>query len=179
MEEQNVIKQENSDVQYLQELRQRINEKAEKMIAFGMGSKFGWLAAFGILIVFEALSCYFGWIDDFWAFNAFVIASAVSIFIIYLVLRHYLAAMKKAGNAPQQYRAAKRFIRTEQMALPIILAVAFLAKDIVKTHGADFGAGLFASCFLIVLGIICFWVRPQSSIDKDFYNDVEELGEYK
>ena len=179
MEKNEEMNQAVSDVQHLLELRQRINDKAEKMIAFGMGSKLGWLAAFVILFVFEALCYYFGWIDDFWAFNAFVIASAVTAFIIGMIMHHYLAAMKKAGNAPQQYRAAKRFIKTEQMALPIILAIAFLAKDIVKTHGADFGAGVFASCFLIVIGIIWTSVRPQSSIDKDFYNDVEELGEYK
>lgn len=96
-----------------------------------------------------------------------------------MIQHHNLAAMKKAANAPQQYRAAKRFIKTEQMALVIILAVAFLAKDIVKTHAADIGAGLFTSCFIIVIGILWTSVRPQSSIDKDFYNDVEELGEYK
>ena len=179
MEEPNVINQDNSEVQHLQELRQRINEKAEKMIAFGMGSKFGWVAAFVILFVFEALSYYFGWIDDFWAFNAFIIASAITAFIIGIIMRHYLAAMKKAVNAPQQYRAAKRFIKTKQMAMVIVLAVAFLAKDFVKTHGTDFGASVFASCFIIVIGILWTSVRPQMSIDKDFYNDVEELGEYK
>ena len=178
MEEKN---QAISDEQYLQELRQRINEIAEKMIAFGMGSKLGCIVAFVILFVFAALSYYFGWIDDFWALNAFafVIASAITAFIIGMIMHHHVAAMKKAGNAPQQYRAAKRLIKTEQMALPIILAVAFLAKDIVKTNGTDFAAGLFASCFIIVIGIIWTSARPQSSIDTDFYNDVEELGEYK
>lgn len=179
MEEQNVINQENNEIQHLNELRQRINEKAEKMIALRMGSKVGWVAAFVIILVFEALSYYFGWLDDFWAFNAFVIASAVTALIIGMIQHHNLAAMKKAGNAPQQYHVAKRFIKTEQMALVIILAVAFLAKDIVKTHAADIGAGLFTSCFIIVIGILWTSARPQSSIDKDFYNDVEELGDYK
>ena len=179
MEDKNEMNQAISDAQHLQELRQRINEKAEKIINNGMGSKLGWLIAFVVIIVIEAWSYYFSWLEDYRAVIVWLIASAVTVIIIIMVLRHFLAAMKKAGNAPQQYRAAKRFIKTHQLGMYIVIAVAFLASDIFKTHGADFGAGVFASCLLIVIGIVRFSARPQSSIDKDFYNDVEELGEYR
>lgn len=179
MEEKNEMKQAISDVQHLKELRQRINEKAESLIMLRINSRQEWLwLVVAILIVLVAEVINYFW-DDFWAFNGWFIGFIIGSSVMYILMRYFLSKMKKASNAPQQYRAAKRFIKTSQLSLWISLAVAFLVKDIAKTHGTDIGESLFAICFITVIGIIWISVRHQSFIDRDFYNDVEELGEYK
>ena len=87
--------------------------------------------------------------------------------------------MKKASTTLQHYRATKRFIKTYQLEFLFSIAVAFYCMDLFMNHGADWGAGLLASCFIIVLALFISWTKPNLYLDEDFYNDVEELGEYE
>lgn len=181
MEVNNEMNQAVNDAQHLQELRQRINKKAEDLIGLGKSRKQHWfwlIAAILLVVVVEVINYYF-WTDDFWVFNAWLGGFMITYAIMYIIMLYFLSKMKKASSAPQHYHAAKRLIKTHQLNFFFSLAVAFYFKDLVKNHGADWGAGLFASCFLIVFALIIFSAKPYWNLDKDFYDDVEELGEYK
>ena len=181
MEVDNGMNQALNDAQYLQELRQRINIKAENLIWLGESSKRHWLwllATILLVVVVEVINYYF-WPDDFWVFNAWLGGFLIAYAIMYIIKRYFLSKMKKANTAPQHYLATKRFIKTYQLEFLFSIAVAFYCKDLVKNHGADWGAGLFASCFIIVLALFISWAKPNLYLDKDFVDDVEELVEYK
>ena len=182
MDVNNGMNQAVDDAQHLQELRQRINKKAEDLIWLGESSKQYWLMLLAVIllvVVVEAIT-YYVWAGNFWAFNGWLGGFLIAYAIMYIIKWYFFSKMKKAETAPQHYRAAKRFIKTYQLELLFCIAVAFYCKDLVKSHGADWGAGLFAFCFIIVLALLISWVeKPILYIDKDFYDDVEELDEYK
>ena len=71
MEVNNEMNQAADDAQHLQELRKRINKKAEDLIWLGESSKQYWLllvAVIFLVVVVEVIT-YYVWAGDFWAFN--------------------------------------------------------------------------------------------------------------
>ena len=67
MEEVSHMSQATADVQYLEELRQRINASAEKMLVFGKDSKHNWFFAIigiALIAVFYVLVFHFGLFGD-------------------------------------------------------------------------------------------------------------------
>lgn len=181
MEVNNEMNQAADDAQHLQELRKRINKKAEDLIWLGESSKQYWLllvAVIFLVVVVEVIT-YYVWAGDFWAFNGWLGGFLIVLAIMNIIKWYFLSKMKKVETAPQHYRATKRFIKTYQLEFLFSIAVAFYCKDLVKNHCADWGAGLFASCFMIILALFISYAKPNWYLDKDFYDDVEELGEYK
>ena len=102
---------------------------------------------------------------------------AIGAVTIMILLRYFLNKMKRVGSVSQQYWAAKHYMRTIQWGHFLILLLPLIIVDIIKD--ADFGFLIFISCIFLVFAILLLYLKPNVFVDKDFYNDVEELGEYE
>lgn len=174
-----------TDEQHFQELRQRINEKAESLIKYGTteGRKSRWIAiaVWVVLIaIIVAVEVYSYMKNDFGEFNlsivAFIAAAFVTDRIIVLIMRHYLTRMKNAATAPQHFRALKRLIRTHKLRNWVPLAVALTCGYFLQyrtghwTHDYFFG-------YAMVIGAILGSAMRNWFLDDDFRFDVEELAD--
>lgn len=166
----------------LKELRQRVDDKAEKMIKYWFKSNIydvlGTLLIIVMAIVFPILNHYFSWVETDWTSYFFeTLIIAIGVVVVLWLMKHYINKMKCADSVSQQYRAAKQYMRTIQWGHLLIL---FLPLVIVDTiNDGDIGASVFAFCVYIIVMILALYFKPNLFIDKEFSEDVEELGLYE
>lgn len=172
-----------NDEQYFQELRQRINAKAEKLAKIKLiaEKKRRWLAITLIAIciaILVALGVYSYVNHVFWAFIAFLGAFLGVSFIVYyimtLVMRNFFTRMKNASTAPQYYREVKRLITTHKLRQWIPLVFAIVCASFVK-YGNDSWPYSFLMGSAMVIGTIWGASMRNWFLDEDFCSDVEEL----
>ena len=173
-------------MQYLEELRQRINEKAESMISFRnkvkMRDKIIIIVGIVLLVVFYAMnSQQYG--GDGNLAGRYVRAGVILLVTVLLGLscigiqRYHLTARKRSESVSLHYQAARRFINTSQLNAVILLTGA--VAIIPSIYGEDMRIVVFASCFVFVALILWRLFKRDLLVNKDFYNDVEKLGEYR
>ena len=175
-----------NDEQHLQELRQRINAKAENLVKWQRTEvrKRRWavIAFWAIIIaIIIAIEVYNYVKNDFWEFNAWVVTFIFAAFIMdrimYIIMRRNLTRMKNASTAPHYYREVKRLITTHKLRQWIPLAVALSSGYFVKYGFASWSHSLLIGGISMVLGV--FWGASMRNwfLDDDFCFDVEEIGE--
>lgn len=198
MDEMNEMSQAKNNEQHLQELRQRINAKAEELVKkpFKYGIYHGYkpkhwatiafkviLAA--VLVLIEVIS-YNG--NYFWAFNSWffcsLIVGLILFYIMHLIMRHLFTKMKNASTASQHYKAVKRLMASQKLRLWLPLVLAFLcAEALIYFRIIDFGLmsmqnpGTIAMLLGITIGTI-FGASIHNWYIDDLPDDVEELGNY-
>ena len=180
MEEVSHMSHATADVQYLEELRQRINDRAEKMSLCGKGSRHNWFFAFvGIALIaaFYALVFHFGLFGNHVSICVFVGCIFFLILSEMLILRHHFSAMENAVTASQHYRAARRFIKSLQWGGILGICGLLILSDLIE--GEELGCTIFCSTIVIIFLSADLAINPSMFIDKDFFDDVEELGEYE
>ncbi|MBQ6168252.1 MAG: hypothetical protein IJK41_12600 [Muribaculaceae bacterium] len=166
----------------VKDLRMRVNSRAEKMIkTWFMSSVEGVLASLVVIVlvfVFPVLNHWIKWIETDW--TVFAIETLIIVlftFIVVLLLKHFLKKMKNAYSVSQQCRAAKQFIKTIQWGCFLLILLPLIAIDAMK--GEEMGGVLCALSFFIIVELFALYFKPDVYIDKDFYNDVEELDIYE
>ena len=178
---------EENNKQYLLELRQRINAKAEDMVKinYSGGRKPSkttrWIAIAVLVALFVGIEVLFYYSEnDFWETNAFmcvfVIVSFIGHYLMTLIMRHFLTSMKNARTAPQHYRAVKRLILTHKLRYFIPSAMAWGVADLVM-YRSDF-KNLWSSviiCTACIIGVAIGAAMRNWNLDDDFCDDVEEL----
>ena len=166
----------------LKELRQRVDDKAEKMIKSWFCSNIydvlGTLLTIVLVIAFPILNHYFSWVETDWtSYSIEILIVAILAIFIYWLMKHFLNKIKCADNVSQQYRAAKQYIRTIQWGHFLLLLLPLAIVDTIKD--GDIGFSVFVLCLFIIVDILALYFKPNLLIDEDFYNDVEELDEYE
>jgi len=166
----------------VKDLRLRVNSRAEKMImTWFMSSIEGCLASLVVIVlvfVFPVLNHWIKWIETDWTF--FTIGTLIIVlftFIVVLLLKHFLKKMKNAYSVSQQYQAAKRYIKTIQWGSFLLTLLPLIAIDAIKDE--EIGGVICAFSFFIIVELFALYFKPDMFIDKDFYNDVEELDMYE
>ena len=133
----------------LKELRQRVDDKAEKMTkSWFMSNILGSLSIMALVIVLPKLNNFFDWVETDWtrlSIDIFVIAIG-AVFVL-LLLKHFLNKIKCADTVSQQYKAAKQYIRTIQWGHFLLLLLPFLIVDSIKE--ADIGFSVFTFCVFL------------------------------
>ena len=175
-----------TDMQYLEDLRRRINAKAESMISFSntKSKKRHWIViivGMVFLVVFYAQNSQkYG--DD-WNYAGQYVRAGVILFVTLLLyflciwrLRHHLAAMKSSNSVSLHYQAARRYINISQLVAVIMLTG--VVAIIPSIYGEDPRIVAFASCFVLVVLILWRLFKRDMLINKEFYNDVVELEKY-
>ncbi len=166
--------------QSLDDLRRRINAKAEKMMNQWKTDKkscFFLIAIIALLLILEALNYHYGWIEVDWKFiPAILLFTIVASLVGYHIMKHFVNKMRSANGPAQQLQAAKRFMKTKQWG--IMLCFIFIWAIGKLFYLERIGAIIFAICVLLLLGSILLRYMPNVFIDKDFYKDVEELEQY-
>ena len=97
--------------QSLDELRQRINTRGEKIMKqWKYSDKKSWfflIAIIALLLIFDALNYHYGWIDIDWrVLPAVILVAIVASLVIYNVMKHFLTKMKNANGPAQHLQAA-------------------------------------------------------------------------
>lgn len=186
MNEKNETNQAMTNEQYLQELRQRINAKAEKMVKINYtgGPKpsktVRWILIAVLVAIIVGIEVFFYKESDFWETNAwmavFVMVCFIGTYLMTLIMRHFLTSMKNASTAPQYYQAVKRLILTHQLRYLAPLVMAWGAADLV-THRLDFEQlwPRVIECTASVIGVAIGASMRNWNLDEDFRYDVEEL----
>ena len=179
--------------QHLQELRQRINAKAEnlgKVLSrrpLQQKGKRKWISIVAIVVILVVFLAALVRVqvdrygtDDFWKYNmwlgVFIGVFVLVYYIMSMIMRHFLTKMKNATTAPQQYREVKRLITTYQLRSWIPIAAAFVCGVVFKyvtDYEIDWVSIIFV-IFLILGAMMSVWY-----FDEDFYYDVKELGKYE
>lgn len=166
--------------QSLDELRQRINTRGEKIMKqWKYSDKKSWfflIAIIALLLIFDALNYHCGWIDIDWrVLPAVILVAIVASLVIYNVMKHFLTKMKNANGPAQHLQAAKRFIKTMKWGM---ILISVFAASLIWLFSEGIYAMIFAFCCIFLFESIWVWFMPNMFIDKDFYKDVEELEEY-
>lgn len=174
-----------NDEQHLQELRERINAKAENLVKWHntQGRKKHWefITVWIILIaILIAVEVYSYVKNDLWEYNVwcgiFIVAAFIVDRIHTLIMQRYLTRMKNANKAPQYLREVKRLITTHKLRLCIPYPVAVLCACFVWYGPDSWPYALFMNSSLIIGAIWGAWMRNWF-LDDDFCFDVDELGE--
>ena len=138
----------------------------------------GTLSVIALVIGFPILNHYFSWVETDWTSYLFeILIVAILAIIIFWLMKHFLNKIKCADSVALQYRAAKQFIRTVQWGHFLIFLLPLLTIDAIKD--GDMGFSIFFFCVYMIFAILAPLFKPNLFIDKDFYNDVEELDEYE
>lgn len=190
MDEMNETSQVMTNEQYMLELRQRINAKAEEMVKinYSGGPKpsktVRWIATAVLVALFIGLEVLFFYQENkFWEANAlmgvFMIVSFIGAYLMTLIKRSFLTRMKNASTAPEYYRAVKRLIQTFKLRHLIPLVLAWVAVGIVTHRFSNFVfyTSSIAAGIAIVIGTIIGASMRNWNLDEDFRYDVEELGD--
>lgn len=174
-----------TDEQHLQELRQRINAKAENMVKWRMTEvrKQRWavITILAVLIaIIIAIEIYSYLKNEMWEFNGWVVtfiaASLITDRIMSVIMRRYLTRMKNTSTAPLYYREVKRLITTHKLRQWIPFAVALICSFFVKYGAASWSFSLVI-CSSLVIGTILGASMRNWFLDGEFCFDVEELGD--
>ena len=188
IDEKNEANQAMTNEQYLQELRQRINAKAEEMVKinFKGGQKASKTLRWTVIAVLVALlvgvEVFFYKENNFWEINAlmvvFMIVCFIGSYLMTLIMRCFLSRMKNASTAPRYYRAVKRLILTHKLRYLIPLAMALVAGDILTSQLSNLAyTSSIPSGIACIIGIMIAAAMRNWYLDEDFRYDVEELGD--
>jgi hypothetical protein len=171
--------------QHLQDLRQRINAKAENLVKYRCTERrtkrWAGIAIMTVLLaIIVALAVYSYVKNDLGAFSTwvciFIGAALIADYILKMIMRRYLTRMKNPSTAPQYYREVKRLITTHKLRQWIPLAAALICGGFVR-----YGSGTWIDTCLasggLVLGSILGAKMRNWFLDDDFCYDVEELGD--
>ena len=171
--------------QHLQDLRQRINAKAENLVKYRCTERrtkrWAGIAIMTVLLaIIVALAVYSYVKNDLGAFSTwvciFIGAALIADYILKMIMRRYLTRMKKTSTAPHYYREVKRLITTHKLRLWIPLATALACGSFVRNRPEPWLYSLLFDSGL-VLGSILGAKMRNWFLDDDFCYDVEELGD--
>ena len=162
MDEKIEMSQAMNGEQHLQELLQRITDKAEKMTRRGFPTlwKHRWIAI-AVLAILVAVIVF--------GVTGFIVDR-----IMFMIMRRYFKRMKNASSAPQLYREVKQLIRLHKLRQWIPITVAIICGFLVK-KGTDFLSVYFLNDSAVVLGVILGAAMGNWFLDEDFRDDVDEL----
>ena len=167
-----------NDAQRMQELRQRININAEKLLKNRMmfltrGKKghgklmIALAIVAAVIVLLEILN-----LNNLWAFNTFLVAFVMSFlvveFIMSKIMQSYLPRVINAGTARQHYRAVRRLISIYKLRYWLPFAAAVIC-------GCFFKQNSLGSCAFLIAAVMLSGALGNWSLDEDFCNDVEEL----
>ena len=171
--------------QHLQELRQRINAKAENLLGIKWlsrgNTKKSWISLAILVAIIVVLEIIFYGKTDFWPMNAFIGGGAIVVIVLSIIMRHIHTRMKNASTVLQHYRALKQLISAHKLRLGAPLAVAIVCWFLAK-YGFDFKTEsiiilvLLGGAWVIFRNFGCSYVNWY--LDDDFCNDVKELNNY-
>lgn len=171
--------------QHLQDLRQRINAKAENLVKLRSTERrtkrWANIAVLAVLLaIIVALAVYSYVKNDLGAFSTwvciFIGAALIADYILKMIMRRYLTRMKNPSTAPQYYREVKRLITTHKLRQWIPLAAALACGSFVRNRPEPWIYSLLFDSGL-VLGAILGSKMRNWFLDDDFCYDVEELGD--
>lgn len=163
----------------LEELRHDINTKAKTMYEDGSDATSVIIFMIILYVVFEGLNLYFGWyshhllIGCMFALFAFWTISSI------LVIGHQFKKMTKAVDVRQHQREAKRFVWCYQLEKVLSFPIAFFVVSMIMGGGSRWFDILMASLLISAFYLVWLLFKHDSYINTDFYNDVQELNEYK
>lgn len=188
IDEINETSQAMTNEQYLQELRQRINAKAEEMVNINYtgvqkaSKTLRWTVIAVLVALLVGVEVYFYKENNFGEINAlmavFMIVCFIGSYLMTLIMRCFLSRMKNARTAPQYYRAVKRLILTHKLRYLIPLAMALVAGDILTSQLSNFTyTSSIPSGIACIIGFIIGSAMRNWYLDEDFRYDVEELGD--
>ena len=189
IDEKNETSQAMTNEQYLQELRQRINAKAEEMVKINYtgGKKASktvrWTLIAFVVALFVGIEVYFYKENNFWEINALMavcmIVCIIGFYFMTLIMRCFLSRMKNASTAPQYYRAVKRLILTHKLRYLIPLAMAWVAGDLFSSRLSSFMSytSSIPAGIACIIGTIIGASMRNWHLDEDFCYDVEELSD--
>ena len=170
--------------QHLQDLRQRINAKAENLVKYRCTERrtkrWAGIAIMTVLLaIIVALAVYSYVKNDLEAFITwvciFIGAALIADYILKMIMRRYLTRMQNPSTAPQYYREVKRLITTHKLRLWIPLATALACGSFVRNRPEPWLYSILFDSGL-VLGAILGAKMRNWFLDDDFCYDVEELG---
>lgn len=173
-----------NDEQYLRELRQRINAKAEISISrrYATHKKWRWIGIAVLVAIFVEIEvlAYHG--DNFKDNNVwlgvFIVVCSMVYLILFMIKRLFVTKMKNAISAPQHYRAAKQLINTHKLQQWLPLIVGYICTQFF-TNGLESLASAIGVGSILTLGPILGALMQNWNIDDEFYDDVIELGNYE
>lgn len=194
MDEVSHINRTLTDRQYLDDLRQRINEKAESLIGLKQvkvnnRDRIIIIVCTVFGLVLEAVSYHrFGWdgirLDVFALVGVILLVTVLLTLLCIRIQRHHLTAMKGSRSVLQHYQSARRYKNTLQLT-GVILLTGFMAMATTFYQAMpptidreDVRIVVFVSCLVFAILMVWRLFKPDLLINKDFYNDVEELGEH-
>lgn len=171
--------------QHLQDLRQRINAKAENLVKLRSTERrtkrWANIVVLAVLLAILVALVVYSYIENnLWKFSTwtciFLGTALIADYVLKMIMRRYLTRMKKTSTAPQYYREVKRLITTHKLRLWIPLAAALVCVNFVRNRPEPW---LFSLLFDsgLVLGTILGAKMRNWFLDDDFCYDVEELGD--
>ena len=171
--------------QHLQDLRQRINAKAENLVKLRSTERrtkrWANIVVLAVLLAILVALVVYSYIENnlvkfsTWACIFFATA-LIADYILKMIMRRYLTRMKKTSTAPQYYREVKRLITTHKLRLWIPLAAALACGSFVRNRPEPWLYSILFDSGL-VLGSILGSKMRNWFLDDDFCYDVEELGD--
>ena len=171
--------------QHLQDLRQRINAKAENLVKLRSTERrtkrWANIAVLAVLLAILVALVVYSYIENnLWKFSTwtciFLGTALIADYVLKMIMRRYLTRMKKTSTAPQYYREVKRLITTHKLRLWIPLAAALACGSFVRNRPEPWLYSLLFDSGL-VLGSILGSKMRNWFLDDDFCYDVEELGD--
>ena len=171
--------------QHLQDLRQRINAKAENLVKLRSTERrtkrWANIAVLAVLLAILVALVVYSYIENnLWKFSTwtciFLATALIADYILKMIMRRYLTRMKSPSTAPQYYREVKRLITTHKLRLWIPLAAALACGSFVRNRPEPWLYSLLFDSGL-VLGSILGSKMRNWFLDDDFCYDVEELGD--
>ena len=163
----------------LEELRRDINAKAETLYKDGADATGAIIFLIILYVVFEGLNLYFGWYSHHLLIGCMFAVFAVWTISPTLVIGHQLKKMTNAVDVRQHQREAKRFIWCYQLEKILSFPVAFFVVSMIMEGGSKWFNILMASLLIAAFYLVWLIFKRDSYINTDFYNDVQELNEYK
>lgn len=171
--------------QHLQDLRQRINAKAENLVKLRSTERrtkrWANIVVLAVLLAILVALVVYSYIENnLWKFSTwtciFLATALIADYILKMIMRRYLTRMKKTSTAPQYYREVKRLITTHKLRLWIPLAAALACGSFVRNRPEPWLYSILFDSGL-VLGSILGAKMRNWFLDDDFCYDVEELGD--
>ena len=171
--------------QHLQDLRQRINAKAENLVKLRSTERrtkrWANIVVLAVLLAILVALVVYSYIENnLWKFSTwtciFLGTALIADYILKMIMRRYLTRMKKTSTASQYYREVKRLITTHKLRLWIPLAAALACGSFVRNRPEPWLYSILFDSGL-VLGSILGSKMRNWFLDDDFCYDVEELGD--
>ncbi len=170
---------------HLQDLRQRINAKAENLVKLRSTERrtkrWANIAVLAVLLAILVALVVYSYIENnLWKFSTWICiflgTALIADYVLKMIMRRYLTRMKSPSTAPQYYREVKRLITTHKLRLWIPLAAALACGSFVRNRPEPWLYSILFDSGL-VLGSILGAKMRNWFLDDDFCYDVEELGD--